>query len=128
MSDFRGQAAMAVNKDMFTLVIRGGYPVMVVTDEIDSVVGSEFRRALFDLLAGRGTPVYLDMTGVTFFDSTGINILIHAQQTADCEGVHMVLDASPIVVRVLTLLGLDCTFTWGPCPTNEMLVSAGGST
>ncbi|MDH6697370.1 STAS domain-containing protein [Streptomyces griseoviridis] len=54
-----------------------------------------------------------DLSGVTFMDSSGINILIAAHRAAvQSEGWLRVVGAQPSVLRVLELVGLDLVI---PC-------------
>jgi len=84
-------------------------PVLVVTGEIDLAVVPAFRSALHQLIADAHSPAYVDLTGVTFFDSSGIKTLLDAQARADEAHVRLVISPSRPVLRTLEILGLATT-------------------
>jgi anti-anti-sigma factor len=60
----------------------------------------------------------LNLTGVTFFDSTGVRCLVECQQRCENVGVRLDIVASPIVERVLHLVGLRAILQQSP-PTDS---------
>jgi anti-anti-sigma factor len=55
--------------------------------------------------------VTLDLSGVTFFDSNGLKVLLEARQQADAAAGRLTISAlSPPVRRVLELTGCDRAF------------------
>jgi anti-anti-sigma factor len=94
----------------------GNPPRLVVTGEIDLDVADSFRNALHSAIDAAHSPAYVDLSGVTFFNSTGIGVLVESQQLADERGVQLVVDPSPAVTRVLELTGLLDEFTFGRSP------------
>jgi anti-anti-sigma factor len=60
-------------------------------------------------MVGAGTPcIVVDLTDVTFMDSTGINaLLLGHQATADAAGWLRLAGAQESVHRVIRLVGLD---------------------
>jgi anti-anti-sigma factor len=85
-------------------------------DELDGVLASAQRKS---------PPVLeIDLGSVSFMDSQGLNLLVHAHQRA-AENGHCVLivDPNPTIQRLFRLTGLDGMFevafeetTPGPCP------------
>jgi anti-sigma B factor antagonist len=62
--------------------------------------------------------LYLDLSRVSFIDSTGIGALVEIKNAADGEGVRLVVaDPSPRVVEVLELTGMTDVFTVQVGPT-----------
>ena len=56
--------------------------------------------------------VALDLSGVTFMDSTGLKVLLALQRRADLAGGSLVLvGPRPPVVKIFALTGLDRAFT-----------------
>lgn len=92
-------------------------PVLVVSGELDLSVAQEFGVQLGRLTRDGHSPAYLDLTRVTFFDSTGINTLIDAVFIAESHGVDLVIDPSQRVLKTLELVGLADRFHLGPPPT-----------
>jgi stage II sporulation protein AA (anti-sigma F factor antagonist) len=81
--------------------------VLTLAGEIDHHTGSRLDAALD--ITGTGRPrIVIDLAQVTFLDSSGINILIHAHQTATAAGgwLRLAAPAGP-VQRVLELVGID---------------------
>ena len=70
---------------------------MANADQVGQQLGSPGVRA-----------VIADMTATRFCDSSGINMLVRVHQQAAANGTELrLVVASPAVLRVLTLLGLD---------------------
>ncbi len=53
-----------------------------VVGEIDMDTVPELRRSLYELIDAGAKPVTVDMAGVSFIDSSGLGVLIGAQQRA----------------------------------------------
>ena len=87
-----------------------GEPVVVVRGEVDlSVVD----RLTFCVrrLTSRRCPVVLDVAGVTFMDSAGVNLLMRLYQE---HGPVVLRRPSPSVLRVLELAGVEDYVTVEP--------------
>ena len=79
--------------------------------EIDAETGMLLRDAVARLDAPRHQSIELDLSAVTFVDSSGIRALVQAHRVADDAGARIVLvDPSHPVVRVLALVGLEGYF------------------
>jgi anti-anti-sigma factor len=100
-----------------------GIRVVTVQGEIDHTVKDILSEAL---LSQDGTvPAQrsvVDLSGVTFMDSSGINVLITAyQQVSEAQGWLRIAGAQESVLRVLTLVGVDALI---PChPTIEQALN-----
>jgi anti-sigma B factor antagonist len=91
-------------------------PVLVLAGEIDLVVRDDLRAALRRLILDAQSPGYVDMSAVTFFDSTGVHAILDAQQLASDHHVELIVSPSPAVTRTMQLLGLGDTVQWGTPP------------
>ena len=85
-------------------------PRLLVTGEIDLAVAGRFAAAVNELLAAAASPAVLDLTGVTFFNSTGIGVLCDAAADAGRAGVALEVRPSDSVRRTLEITGLTDTF------------------
>jgi anti-sigma B factor antagonist len=83
-------------------------PVVTISGEIDIASGPQLRDQLLGVIRRHGARLTLDLTGVTFIDCAGINVLMAAHRRAQLQGGSLrVLRASPRVRRVLALTRLD---------------------
>ncbi|MFF8375683.1 STAS domain-containing protein [Streptomyces sp. NPDC015661] len=92
------------------------YVVWVRGDlDMDSV--AELRPQLLDgvALAPRGTEIVIDLQNSSFCDSTGLNLLLAARESALANGNHVTLAApSHQMIRLLELTGSADLFGLGP--------------
>ncbi|MFD5164320.1 STAS domain-containing protein [Streptomyces hawaiiensis] len=105
MTDTHGAARPGLSIDHTTV---DGIRVVTLRGEIDHAVTEELTEAL--LSYGSVTPprTVVDLSGVTFMDSSGINVLIAAHQgMSDAQGWLRIAGAQASVLRVLELVGLD---------------------
>ena len=92
---------------------QGDRTVMSVRGEIDLYTAPRLHRELVTALAGSG-PVRLvvDMSGVEFCDSTGMNVLLAAHRRAREHGGDLELASPRAAVRkILQVTGLETIFT-----------------
>jgi anti-anti-sigma factor len=89
---------------------RAEAPCLMVKGEIDLEVADEFRDALADVILDAESPAVLDLTGVTFFSSPGIAALIDSKVLAEDRGVHLIIEPSGVVRRVLQVIRLEDEF------------------
>jgi anti-sigma B factor antagonist len=82
---------------------------LLVAGEIDLGVAGRFAAAVKELL-DTSSPVVIDLTGVTFFNSTGIGVLCDAAESARRRGLTLVVEPSDYVRRTLEITGLTGTF------------------
>jgi anti-sigma B factor antagonist len=86
---------------------------MSVQGEIDLYTVPRLQRELASVLAG-SDPVRLvvDLSGVDFCDSTGVNVLLAAHRQAREKGGDLELAAPrPAVRKILQVTGLETVFT-----------------
>jgi stage II sporulation protein AA (anti-sigma F factor antagonist) len=100
-----------------------GALVVTVHGEIDHEVKDVLSRAL-TLESGAVPPrIVADLSGVTFMDSSGINVFVTAhRRVRDAQGWLRIAGARESVVRLLHLVGIDEII---PChPTVEQALNA----
>jgi anti-anti-sigma factor len=121
MADARGAARSGQLSIDHTAV--DGIRVVTVRGEIDHTVKKVLSEAL--LPDGDAMPprMVVDLSGVTFMDSSGINVFIAAHQAVtDVRGWLRIAGAQESVLRILQLVGLDEVI---PCrPTVEQALTA----
>ncbi|MEP7046477.1 MAG: STAS domain-containing protein [Ilumatobacteraceae bacterium] len=82
-----------------------GYAVLEVRGEIDLITAASFGAAI-DAGLDRAGKVVLDFSGVTFMDSSGLNVLVAAVGHADGDSLR-IRNAPVSVHRLLSITGLD---------------------
>ena len=88
-----------------------GAVTVAVAGEIDLPHARDLVVALREVLAAGPAAVALDLSGVTFIDSTGIQVLMGARADAATTGTEVrIAKTSAPVQRVLHLTGLLETF------------------
>jgi len=92
-----------------TVAPTGRHPVLQAAGEVDVSDVARLGAAIRDAFAENHT-VVVDLSEVTFIDSTGALALLREQQAADARGHYLALVAPhERVTRVFTLLGIDET-------------------
>lgn len=88
--------------------------VVALDGDVDLQSSPRARKALLDAVGlGRGTVV--DLSGVSYIDSSGIAALVEAYQRSRRDGLRFVLAAvSDPTLRVLRLARLDRVFSIEP--------------
>ncbi len=91
------------------------YRILVLVGEIDLSVGEGLLARIVGLLRSGDVPLLIDMTGVRFCDSTGLNVAVDAKRHADACGCPLVLfGLSERVERLFRVTGLDRLITTYP--------------
>ena len=95
-----------------------GSPLVVeLRGEIDIQSVPGLRDELLRVIRRCGPQLALDLAGVTFMDCAGLNVLLATRRRARLEeGSVLVIRASPPVLRVISLLGLETVFALGRGP------------
>ncbi|MFE1927357.1 STAS domain-containing protein [Streptomyces asoensis] len=107
-----------------TCAVVEGVRVVTAQGEIDHDATPAFGESL---LSANGTlahrRIVADLSGVTFMDASGVNVLIAAyRQVTGTEGWLRIAGAQPSVLRVLQTVGVDAFI---PClPTTEQALSS----
>ena len=83
-----------------------------VTGEIDIASAGALRTNLLRLASAPAVGLVVDLTAVSFVDSSGLNALVAAWTQLDERGGRLVVAAAtPLVVRLLEVTGLNQLFT-----------------
>ena len=90
----------------------GGSAKLVISGELDLATSPELESEL-ERLAARETPTLLDLSGVSFIDSTGLAVLLRASDESRRNGWSLVLAGS--LQRPVARL-FDLTGVWGRLP------------
>ncbi|MFF7549615.1 STAS domain-containing protein [Streptomyces canus] len=101
-----------------------GVLVVIVQGEIDYDVKDALSEALMSADGTVAPPrIVADLSGVSFMDSSGINVFIAAYQQVDgAQGWLRIAGAQGPVLRVLAMVGVDALI---PChPTVEQALNA----
>ncbi|MER5198928.1 STAS domain-containing protein [Streptomyces sp. NPDC002755] len=102
----------------FSVVHRvvGGVRVVTVQGEIDHDVKDAFGNALLSGDdAAQALRIVVDLSGVTFMDSSGITVFVTAYQAASSAGGWVrIAAAQKPVLHVLQLVGIDTLITCHP--------------
>jgi len=87
---------------------RDGTTWVLVSGELDIATTGQLRAYVEQALAEPGTGrLILDMRGVSFIAAAGVGLLAELRDTAARREVELLLgDLSPVVTRLLTLVGL----------------------
>lgn len=89
----------------------GDWAVVSVGGEVDLETATQLGDHALDALREVSPNVVLDLTGVTFMDSTGLKVLLGIHRRAQLAGGSMAIAGATRPVRkVLSLTGLDQTF------------------
>ncbi|GGW09510.1 anti-sigma factor antagonist [Streptomyces capoamus] len=94
-----------------------GRRLVTVTGHVDLHTAHRLADAVQPLVDGGHDMVLVDLSGVTFLDSTGLTCLITAHRTARSTGARLALVApSPPVLRMLQITGVDQVIPTYPSP------------
>jgi anti-sigma B factor antagonist len=95
-------------EDLLTSIDTEGDEVVVtVRGEVDLVSSPELRRVLDESLT-RSSRVRVDLTGLTFIDSSGLSALVEAHRNArDAGGVLVLQNPTSMFTRLLDITKLD---------------------
>lgn len=84
---------------------------VVVTGEVDMASAPALTRDLQAAIREHPARVVVEMSGVSFLDSSGINSLVQARHLADSFGVELILDSpTEACQRVLKMAEVDELF------------------
>ncbi|MDT9001723.1 STAS domain-containing protein [Paucibacter sp. APW11] len=81
-----------------------GTPALVLGPELTIAQAAEVRQQLLDHLADLDAPLSLDLSGVSEFDSAGVQVLLALHATLAARGHALTLQSPSAVVRA----ALDC--------------------
>lgn len=102
------QLAIEIVPDSSSVTLR-------LVGEIDMCTAESVRDAAFTAITQHHTDVHIDLSAVTFMDSTGLQVLLATRRRAELAGGHLQLvDPTRAVLRVLELTGVDHLFEIEP--------------
>jgi anti-sigma B factor antagonist len=85
--------------------------VITVSGELHVSTAPTFSRRLNDAIGQGKTAVVLDLSGVTFIDSTGLSVLLNGLRRVTRRGGRMaIVCTNPTVLRLFEITRLDTTF------------------
>lgn len=97
-----------MSDDPFLVTWCGRTAVVAVPEEVDLTNADGLRDALLGALNAGAPGLVVDLTRTTFCDSAGVTALARAaRRAAASETVMRLAVASPAVLRVLNLVGVD---------------------
>ncbi len=92
-----------------------GYVLVSVVGEVDVATAPQLRGLLQEAVAEGSPTVAVDLTGVTFIDSTALGVLIEAKKLCDGEGGTMRIAVSePRILKIFEITGLTELFDIRP--------------
>ena len=92
----------------------GDHAIVIAAGEIDLYTAPRLHSELAAVIANTGTAprIVVDMSGVEFCDSTGMNVLLSSLRQARERCGELELAAPrPAVKKILQVTGLDSVFT-----------------
>lgn len=80
---------------------------VVVVGDVDLGTAEDLERAVLEAVTGDVRAVVVDLAGVEFLDSAGINVLLKGRRMADAhQRAYRVVNMSGLVAEVLTMTGV----------------------
>mgnify|MGYP005838826089 CR=1 FL=1 len=106
---------MSIEFDVESARLDGERGLVSVRGEVDIYTAPRFKESLLELLDSGVSRVVVDLSEVTFIDSTALGVLIGGvRRLHDRDGRLSLVVASRPVERVLTVTGLDRVFAIHP--------------
>lgn len=85
--------------------------LVTASGELDYHTGRQLRERLDEAPLRSGAVLILDLSGITYCDSTGVSVLVHAYRRTEAAGATLALaGAAPAIFRLLSFTGLDRLF------------------
>jgi anti-sigma B factor antagonist len=101
-----------LREELLERAVAGRIRVVAVSGDLDMAATPAFERALFDSVTRDG-PTILDLTEVSFMDSTAIGAMLAVRRQAELKPGRfaIVCEAGSEIERTLEYTGLDSAFT-----------------
>ena len=94
---------------------RAGSSVISVCGEVDVATAVRFREFIEATIDNDVDTIVIDLTGVTFIDSTGLGVLIGARKRCDAKGRSLrIVVSEPRILKVFEITGLTELFEIQP--------------
>lgn len=109
--------------------IADGESILYISGEVDMATAPAFRDAALRAIVEHGPSLTLDLSGVTFMDSTGLHVLVGTYRRVRVHGGTFRMNNIPeIVGKLLRVTGLnDVLGTAEPGPSGPSVVDAATS-
>jgi anti-sigma B factor antagonist len=91
-------------------ILQDGTVVLAIEGELDLASAPNLKWELAEAMRGDPHRIVLDMSGVSFIDSTALGVLVGAQRNLEPGRRLAIGGARPDVLAVFELTGLDATF------------------
>jgi anti-anti-sigma factor len=87
----------------------GDLPVAAIDGEIDASNAGDIARRLRELLTNRSLALVVDLTGTTYLNSAGINLLFElgTELRDRQQQLYLVVEPEQPIARAISLTGLD---------------------
>ena len=101
-----------LREELLERAVAGSIRVVAVSGELDMAAAPAFERALFEAVMGK-EPTILDLTEVSFMDSTAIGALLAVRRQAELKPGRVAVVCKPEgeIERTLQYMGLDGAFS-----------------
>ena len=96
--------------DELTISVTAGsaYTLVTLTGECDLHTGRQLRDVLTSEVSRGSRRMILDLAGLSFMDSTGMQVLLGVRTVLNlCGGTMALVSPQPVVARILELTGAD---------------------
>jgi anti-sigma B factor antagonist len=91
--------------------VTDGVCVISLAGEADLYAAPELKEHLLRAIARNGKKIVVDLSGVTFIDSTSLGVLVQGERRLRPAGGRLALVcADPSIVKVFTITALDRIF------------------
>jgi anti-sigma B factor antagonist len=93
-------------------MVRDGLGLLTLTGEVDLYTAPRFKDDLVALIESDVAAVVIDLSGVTFIDSTALGVIISGvKRLHEHDGRLAIVAGSRPVVRILDITGLNKVLT-----------------
>ncbi|MDI6100897.1 STAS domain-containing protein [Actinoplanes sp. NEAU-A12] len=111
---------------MITRLDDGGVTRLMLRGELDMATGDDLGQQVARVLADRPEHLIVDLAGLTFCDSSGIDVLLAARESAGRAGIgFQVARPRGIVHRSLSVTGVLDVLTAEPAPVSDREAAGG---
>jgi anti-sigma B factor antagonist len=102
--------------------------VLNVEGELDLAAAPSLKWALADLVQAGATQLVVDLSRVTFIDSTALGVLVGAHRSLSAGSRLAIACRHPDVLNIFELTGLDATFDIFPTLEDALAYARGDAT
>jgi anti-sigma B factor antagonist len=100
---------------------QGTTGILELVGELDVAQEARVREALKQVFDAQPECLVLDLSRLSFIDSTGIGIVIGVKKAAERDGVRLVICRGPLAVqRVFELTGLTSSLPFVPSTSGDV--------